>query len=95
MRVEWRRASGRGRISSWVVVHQEWLPAFKSELPYNAVQVELEEGVRLTGNVVGVPNGALKVGLPVEVVFDDVTETATLPRFQPMGTEAASPAKDA
>jgi uncharacterized OB-fold protein len=78
----WRQASGRGVISSWVVVHKAWLPAFEADLPYNAVQVELEEGVRLTGNVVGSPNAALQVGLPVEVVFDDVTETVTLPRFR-------------
>jgi uncharacterized OB-fold protein len=47
------------------------------------VQVELDEGVRLTGNVVGASNDALQVGLAVEVVFDDVTPDATLPRFRP------------
>jgi hypothetical protein len=83
-RVEWRRATGRGKISSWVVVHKEWLPAFRDDLPYNAIQVELDEGVRLTGNVIGLPNRDLKVGLPVEVVFDDVSPTATLPRFRPV-----------
>jgi uncharacterized OB-fold protein len=46
------------------------------------VQVELEEKVRLTGNVVGSPNEALQVGMPVEVVFDDVTDMVTLPRFR-------------
>ncbi|MBO1076894.1 OB-fold domain-containing protein [Roseomonas marmotae] len=78
----WRQASGRGVISAWVVVHKAWLPAFKADLPYNAVQVELEEGVRLTGNVVGTPNEALRVGLPVQVVFDDVAAEVTLPRFK-------------
>ena len=79
----WQQASGRGTVSSWVVVHKAWLPAFAADIPYNAVQVELEEGVRLTGNVIGVSNEALHVGLPVEVVFDDVTAEATLPRFKP------------
>jgi uncharacterized OB-fold protein len=65
-----------------VVVHKAWLPAFEADLPYNAVQVELEEKVRLTGNVVGSPNEALQVGMPVEVVFDDVTDMVTLPRFR-------------
>lgn len=88
-RVEWRRATGRGAISSWVVVHKEWLPAFRDDLPYNAVQVELDEGVRLTGNVVGVQNRDLKVGLRVEVVFDDVSEKATLPRFRPVPSPTA------
>jgi uncharacterized OB-fold protein len=80
--LEWRRASGRGRISSWVLVHKDWFPAFRAELPYNVVQVELEEGPRLTANVVGVENERLAVGLPVEVVFDDVAPEMTLPRFR-------------
>ncbi len=79
----WKQSSGRGTVSSWVVVYKAWLPAFAADIPYNAVQVELEEGVRLTGNVVGAPNEILRVGLPVEVVFDDVTPEATLPRFKP------------
>lgn len=79
----WKEASGRGAVSSWVVVYKPWLPAFEADIPYNAVQVELEEGVRLTGNLVGVANETLRVGLPVEVVFDDVTPEATLTRFRP------------
>lgn len=78
----WKQASGRGTISSWVVVHKSWLPAFEADIPYNAVQVELEEGVRLTGNVIDVDNRDLRVGLPVEVVFDDVTPDFTLSRFK-------------
>jgi uncharacterized protein len=82
-RIDWRRAAGRGRVSSWVVVHQPYFPAFKAELPYNVVQVELNEGPRLTANLVEAPNSVLKVGLAVEVVFDDVTPDVTLPRFRP------------
>ncbi len=79
----WKEASGRGTVSSWVVVYKAWLPAFAADIPYNAVQVHLEEGVCLTGNVVGIPNEALRVGLPVQVVFDDVTPEAALTRFRP------------
>jgi uncharacterized protein len=83
--VEWRRASGRGTISAWTVVHKAWFDAFAAEVPYNVVQVELEEGPRLTASVVGLPNDRLRVGLPVEVTFDDVTPEVTLPRFRPRG----------
>ena len=79
-RLEWRQASGRGRISTWTVVHKAWFPAFTEDIPYNVVQVELEEGPRLTANVIGLPNERLKVGLPVVIDFDDVT----LPRFRPV-----------
>lgn len=79
----WREASGRGTISAWTVVHREWFEAFRADLPYNAAQIELEEGPRLTANIVNIDNSDLTVGLAVEVVFDDVTNELTLPRFQP------------
>ena len=81
--VGWREASGRGTISAWTVVHREWFEAFRADLPYNAAQIELEEGPRLTANIVNIDNSDLTVGLAVEVVFDDVTNELTLPRFQP------------
>lgn len=83
-RLDWRKASGRGIVTTFTVVHQPWFPAFKAEIPYNVVQVELEEGPRLATNLVGAPNSALHVGLPVTVVFDDVAPDLTLPRFKPV-----------
>lgn len=81
--LRWEPLSGRGTVSALVVMHRAWLTAFEDALPYAVVQVELEEGPRLTSNVVGVSNEELAVGMAVEVVFDDVTETITLPRFRP------------
>jgi uncharacterized OB-fold protein len=76
-KIEWRPASGRGRVSTWTVVHKAWFPAFSEDISYNVVQVELEEGPRLTANVVGVSNQTLEIGLPVEIVFGEA-----LPRFR-------------
>jgi hypothetical protein len=80
-RLRWKRASGRGRISTWVVVHKVWFEAFREDVPYNVVQVELEEGPRLTANLVGAP-AKLEIGQPVEIVFDRVDDELTLPRFR-------------
>lgn len=79
-RLAWREASGRGIISTWTVVHQPWFAAFKDDLPYNVVQIELEEGPRLTASIVGAH--ALRVGLAVRVTFEDVSDSITLPRFR-------------
>jgi uncharacterized OB-fold protein len=76
-RIEWKPASGRGRISTWTVVHKAWFPAFAEDIPYNVVQVELDEGPRLTANVIAA-NETLKIGLSVEIVFGD-----GIPRFRP------------
>ena len=67
--------SGHGTVSAWTVVHKDWFPAFKANIPYAVAQIELAEGVRLTANIVDCPADALRVGLPVEVVFDRVTDT--------------------
>ena len=47
--VEWVEASRRGTIHSWTVSHHAFHPAFKAELPYTLVTVDLEEGVRALG----------------------------------------------
>jgi hypothetical protein len=44
----------------------------------------LAEGVRLVSHVLGLVPEQLRVGLPVEVRFDDVTPEVTLPKFRPL-----------
>ncbi|HUT50613.1 MAG TPA: Zn-ribbon domain-containing OB-fold protein [Alphaproteobacteria bacterium] len=83
--VDWTATPGRGTVSSWVVVHKAWFPAFEAEIPYNVVQVELEEGPRLTANVVDLAPGDLAVGMTVEAVYDAVTPERTLLRFRRSG----------
>jgi hypothetical protein len=79
---EWVPASGRGTVFSFVVMHQAYHPGFADELPYAVVVVELEEGARLTSNVVDCPVGEVRVGLPVEVVFEDASPEISLPKFR-------------
>jgi uncharacterized OB-fold protein len=64
--VRWERASGRGRIVSWVVYHQAYHPAFESRVPYNVTLVKLDEGPQLLTNVTDA-NDALAADAPVEL----------------------------
>ena len=80
---EWVRASGRGAVYSFTVTHQNQAPGFREELPYVLAIVELDEGVRIMTNVVGCAPDAIRIGMRVEVVFDDVTAEITLPKFRP------------
>jgi len=79
----WIALSGRGTVWSFIVVHRPQHPAFFDVVPYNVAIVELDEGIRLHANVVGCANEDLRVGLPVEVVFERVNDEVTLPRFRP------------
>lgn len=84
-RLEWRAASGRGTISTWVVVHKAWFAAFADDIPYDVVQVALEEGPRLTASLVDGRDRPIGIGQRVEVVFDRIDDALTLPRFRRVG----------
>ena len=80
--IMWQAASGRGHISTFTVVHKAWFPAFQDETPYNVVQIELDEGPRLTSRIVGAGDQKIAIGQRVEVVFTDIDEQLTLHGFR-------------
>lgn len=82
-KLEWVKVSGRGSVYTWTVFHQAYHPAYKDDIPYAVVVVELEEGPRMITNLVNCRIEDIKMGMPVEVVFDDVTEEVSLPKFRP------------
>jgi hypothetical protein len=86
--VEWRAVSGRGTLLSYVLSARP-APGFEGELPYAIAIVKLDEGPHLMTNIVGMeltPQN-LPAGMPVEVMFEDVNETISLPKFRPVSQE--------
>lgn len=81
--IQFRPASGKGTIYSFTEVRRAPTPDFKDDVPYILCLVELEEGVRLFTTLVDVAASDAEIGMPVEVVYDDVTEEVTLPRVAP------------
>lgn len=75
--------SGRGTVYSFYVAHRPAHPAFRDRVPYVVALVDLEEGPRMMTNIVDCPPEDVHIGMPVEVVFRDVTEDITLPCFRP------------
>src|SRR4051812_3493031 len=79
--VDWVPSSGRGELYTFALMHQPYDPSF--EIPYNLSIVELEEGVRTTSvNVVDCPSDELRIGMALEVVFED-RDGVPLPMFRP------------
>ena len=76
-------ASSRGSSPS-----RSMHPAFPRSPPFAPVVVEMDEGVRLVSEIVDCPPDELAIGMPVEVVCDDVTDEVTLPRFRRLGVTA-------
>lgn len=80
---EWQAASGKGRIYSYTVIHHNDVPPFKDMLPYIVVLIDLDEGVRVTANLVECTPDVVHVGLPVEVIYEHINDDITLPQFRP------------
>jgi len=83
-KLEWFEASGRGEVYSYVVAYDEpFLPAFRELLPHIMVLVQLAEGPRLVGYMVNCKPAQMQFGMPVRVVFRQLTDDATLPVWEP------------
>jgi hypothetical protein len=61
------------------------MPQFAEHVPYSPVLVELDEGVRMVSWLTGVKPDELRLGMPVEVAFEDVTPEISLPKFRRAG----------
>lgn len=83
MELEWTQVSGKGTLYSFTLMHQVYHPAFASEVPYNIAEIDLEEGLRILSNIVDCPNSDLKIGMPLIVTFEDVSDDVTIPKFRP------------
>jgi uncharacterized protein len=82
-RLEWVAASGQGEVYSYVVAHAPFLPAFMHRMPHILVLVQLAEGPRLVGYMIGTTPEAMRIGLPVRVAFETLTDDVTLPVWTP------------
>lgn len=83
MKWEWALMSGRGVLHNYVVFHKAWTQWFEPRVPYAVVQVELEEGPRLTTNLLDCDIKDIRIGMPVEAAYENITDEITLVQFRP------------
>ena len=74
--------SGRGTLFSYTVNHQPW-DGVGDEYVIGLVEIEEQDDVRLTTNIVGAAAGDLRIGMPVQVVFED-HDPVFVPLFRPV-----------
>ena len=82
MNTDWVDAAGTATVHSWTITHYAFHPGFKGELPYVLLTVDLPEGVRMNAQARRIAASDLRIGLPVKVAFDRVTDGLTLPVFE-------------
>ena len=81
--VMWEDANGQGTLYTYSTVYVNDLFPFRDELPYIAAVVDLDEGPRVMTRLVGVDEHDLRVGMPVVVDFEQLTDELTVPVFRP------------
>jgi len=83
-RLSWTPVSGRGAIHTLTIV-EKGPGAFRADGRYVVALVDLDEGCRMMTNIVGVEPHPdhVRIGMPVEIVYDEVTDAVTLPKFRP------------
>lgn len=80
--VDWVESSGKGTVHTYTVIHRQGMPGWRDEVPYVAAIIDLEEGVRMTSNVIEVDPAEVHIGMSVAVTFVD-EGPLVCPRFKP------------
>lgn len=79
--VEWTELSGEGTVFSYSVVNRS--SHAYPPTPYVLALVELREGITMITNIVDVDPGAVHIGMPVRVTFEEIDAETALPVFIP------------
>lgn len=78
--LEWREVSGKGVIYAATIIRVPG-PGLDGRLPLPVVTVELEEGVRILGNVLNKPADDVAIGQRVQLAWDHIADDAVYPAF--------------
>lgn len=75
--------NGRGRVYGFSIMHLSGVPGFDPPFAVAVVELEEQAGLLTVGNVLNCAFEDIVVGMPVEVTFEVVNDTVTLPQWQP------------
>jgi len=81
--IEWRESSGLGEVYSHTTVHHAAHVAMQGRTPYLVALVQLEEGPRIVANIQDCPMEEVRIGMKVEVTFEEISPGVILPQFRP------------
>lgn len=76
-------ATGRGRVASFTVNHQPWVPMLRVPFVFAAVELKEQPQLYVFANIVDCEPDDVRIGLSVEVVFE-AHEDVFLPMFRPV-----------
>jgi len=88
--IEWVESKGEGEVYTYSIHYIGPSKAYKGDPPHTVALIDLDDGVRMMSLLVkdeesypSIDPDDVKIGMRVRVVFDDVTDEITLPKFTP------------
>ena len=89
--LSWREVSGGATLYSFTVTRIPTLPDFADEMPQILAVIELDQGVRINSNLVGLDECEVNIGMRLQPVFAEVDAKGNrLLRFTGVDKDAAS-----
>ncbi|MED4205943.1 Zn-ribbon domain-containing OB-fold protein [Neobacillus mesonae] len=75
-----------GTVYSYVTSYRPFLPGFQDDLPLTIAIVELEKtpAVRIIGNILVCAPEDIKIGMPVKMTWQKITDDRSLPQWIPV-----------
>ena len=73
----WREVSGGASLYSFTVTRIATMPDFADEMPQMLAVIELDQGVRINSNLVGLDESEVKIGMRLQPVFAEVDAKGT------------------
>jgi len=90
--LEWTEASPLGTVYSYTISRTVGMnyPGWQADLPVLMCMVDLDDGPRMYGQVTDCAPEDLRIGMRLEVHFEDISEEAAIPKFRPLGGDPSA-----
>lgn len=80
---DWLELPGRGEVYTYTIVHRPIAAGQPLPTVIAVIALEGSGGLRMISNLVGVDPGDVTIGMPVELVWEDMSAELAIPRFRP------------
>lgn len=88
--LEWVDVSGAGVVHSFCIMHMSLVPGFEPPYVIGVIELDEQPGLMITTDLVDCPPDAVRIGMAVEVLFEQRTETVAVPQFRRVACQRAS-----
>jgi len=80
---DWQTCTGKGEVYTFTTMYRPVAGDMTLPFVIGVIALKGSGGLRIISNIVGVDPGEIEIGMPVEVVWEDMSDDLAIPRFRP------------